>query len=257
MNIMVFDTETTNLEKPFCYNIGYVVYNTDTAEIICKKEFVIEQVWHNPMLFVTAYYAEKKELYISRLKGRKCTLEKFGYATQTMYRDIKQYEIHHAFAYNSDFDVRVFEYNCDWFKCINPLDTVQVHDIRGQVHEKIAFDKIYQAYCETYELFTESGNYSTTAESVYKFIKQNDDFVEEHTALADSLIELEILLYCINKGCEYENDYKTYTTIPRTILKKFEVIDANGTSHKFDYTDKRKIRGEDGIRLIIKQNEGS
>ena len=24
MNIMVFDTETTNLEKPFCYNIGYV-----------------------------------------------------------------------------------------------------------------------------------------------------------------------------------------------------------------------------------------
>ena len=93
MNIMVFDTETTNLEKPFAYNIGYVVYNTDTAEVICKKDYVVEQVWHNPMLFITAYYASKRELYVNRLKGRRCVLDKFGYITQTMYRDIKQYEI--------------------------------------------------------------------------------------------------------------------------------------------------------------------
>ena len=87
MNIMVFDTETTSLEKPFCYNIGYVIYSTDTAEVLCKKDFVVEQVWHNPMLFVTAYYSSKKELYISRMKGRKCVLDKFGYITQTMYRE--------------------------------------------------------------------------------------------------------------------------------------------------------------------------
>ena len=233
MNIMVFDTETTNLEKPFCYNIGYVVYNTDTAEVICKKDFVVEQVWHNPMLFVTAYYASKKELYVSRLKGRKCVLNKFGYITQTMYRDIKQYEIHHAFAYNSNFDVRVFEFNCDWFKCINPLDTVQVHDIRGQVHNKIAFDKIYQAYCDEHNLLTDSGNYSTTAEDVYRFLKKDNEFIEEHTALADSLIELEILLHCIDKGCEYETDYEVYRTIPKNILKEFEVIEYNGGSEEW------------------------
>ena len=29
MNIMVFDTETVSVNKPFCYNIGYVIYNTD------------------------------------------------------------------------------------------------------------------------------------------------------------------------------------------------------------------------------------
>lgn len=253
MNIMVFDTETANLEKPFAYNIGYVIYNTDTAEVICKKDYVVEQVWHNPMLFITAYYASKRELYVSRLKGRKCVLDKFGYITQAMYRDIKQYEIHHAFAYNSDFDVRVFEFNCDWFKCINPLDTVQVHDIRGHVHHKIAFDKIYQAYCDEHELFTESGNYSTTAESVYRFIKQDNEFVEEHTALADSEIELEILLHCISLGSEWETDYKTYQSIPKHTLKEYEVIDAEGTSHKFPYTEKRKINGADGVRLTIRE----
>ena len=92
MNILVFDTETVNLEKPFAYNIGYVVYNTDSAEILVKRDYVVEQVWHNPMLFVTAYYADKRDLYIGRMRSRKCIMDKFGYITQAMYRDIKEPE---------------------------------------------------------------------------------------------------------------------------------------------------------------------
>ena len=251
MNIIVFDTETVNLEKPFCYNIGYAIYNTDSREILARKDFVVEQVWHNPMLFITAYYATKKELYISRLKGRSCIMDKFGYITQQMYRDIKEFEIQHAFAYNSDFDVRVFEFNCDWFKCINPLELVTVHDIRGQVHNKIAFTEAYQSFCEENELYTDSGNYATTAEAVYKFLKDDKDFNEEHTALADSIIELDILRYCIDEGCEWTTDYKVYKTIPKKTPKEYEVIDAEGTSHKFPYTSKRKITNGDGVKLKL------
>ena len=252
MNIMVFDTETTSLEKPFCYNIGYVIYNTDTAEVVVKKDFVVEQVWHNPMLFTTAYYADKRDLYVGRMRCRSCVLDKFGYITRAMYRDIKEYEVQHAFAYNSPFDVKVFEFNCDWFKCINPLDTVQVHDIRGHVHKKIAFSAEYQTYCDKHGLYSEAGNYSTTAEAVYRYVSSNDDFIEEHTALADAVIELGILCYCVEHGCDWETDYKTYRTIPRVVLKTFEVIDAEGTSHKFPYTSKTKIRGADGFRLTRK-----
>ena len=50
MNIVVFDTETTNLEKPFCYNIGYMIVDTDSKQVVLEREFVVEQVWHNPML---------------------------------------------------------------------------------------------------------------------------------------------------------------------------------------------------------------
>lgn len=253
MNIMIFDTETTNLEKPFCYNIGYVIYNTDTAEILVKKDYVVEQVWHNSMLFTTAYYASKRDIYIARMKSRQCKMDKFGYITQTMYRDIKEYEIQHAFAYNSDFDERVFQFNCDWFKCINPFDTVQVHDIRGQVHNKIAFTDEFQAYCDEHELYTESGNYSTTAEAVYRFITKDNEFIEEHTALADSEIEAAILEYCVLAGAEWLENYKVYRTIPKNSIKEFEVIDADGESHKFQYTSKRKITGADGVRLTIKQ----
>lgn len=253
MNILVFDTETTDTNKPFCYNIGYIVYDTDNHEILLKRDFVIEQIWHNLELFVSAYYAEKRELYISKLKGKKSKLEKFGYTTQTMYRDIKQFEINHAYAYNSSFDERVFQYNCDWFKCINPLDIVQVHDIRGQVHDRFAFAESFQNFCDKYELYTESGNYSTTAENVYRFITNNENFVEEHTALEDSLIELEILIETIKAGADWVTDYKVYTTIPRKQLKQFTIIDRYGTEHNFDYTNKRKITDKEGFRLSVKE----
>lgn len=253
MNIMVFDTETINLEKPFVYNIGYVIYNTDTAEILVTKDYVVEQVWHNPMLFVTAYYANKKDIYISRMRQRSCVMDKFGYITRAMYRDIKEYEVQHAFAYNSPFDVRVFNWNCDWFKCINPLDTVQVHDIRGQVHKKIAFTKAYQDFCDEHGLYSDSGNYSTSAETAYKFVTKTNDFVEEHTALADSLIELEILVACVDGSEDWIADYTVYNSIARTQMREFEVVDSDGVSHKFPYTHKRKISGIDGVKLTIKE----
>ena len=56
MNILVFDTETIDVEHPFCYNVGYVVVNTKTKEKLLKRDYVVEQVWGNKMLFSTAYY---------------------------------------------------------------------------------------------------------------------------------------------------------------------------------------------------------
>ena len=210
MNIMVFDTETTSLEKPFCYNIGYIIMDTESREVRIKRDFVVEQVWHNTMLFTTAYYADKREIYVNRMKARKVRMEKFGYITQQMYRDIVEFEIQHAYAYNSPFDVKVFAYNCEWFKCINPLDTVAVHDIRGYVHKKIAWSEHFQALCDEHGWYTESGNYSTTAETLFRYLTGDVEWQEEHTALADSEIEGAILCECIERGCEWNEDYKVY-----------------------------------------------
>ena len=92
MNFVVFDTETTSLNKPFTYNIGYVILDED-GTLLLEKDFVVEQIWHNLPLFSTAYYAEKRPTYVASMKARKTAMKKFGYICQEMARDFKKYEI--------------------------------------------------------------------------------------------------------------------------------------------------------------------
>lgn len=297
MNIVVFDTETTDLEKPFCYNIGYVIFDTDTQTKVLKRDFVVEQVWHNIELFQSAYYAEKRPLYVGRLRARTASLDKWGYIMQRMRRDLKQFEVEHGFAHNSDFDERVFEYNCDWFKTMNPLDEITVHDIRGHVCESMAQTLEYQQFCDNNanaiianrinainpqkfdektqtwkaktqkqidneklsiideveaEWFTEAGNYATNAQIVYRFLIDNPSYTEEHTAMMDSDIECDILWACVQNGCAWIADYKK-PSIVRHSPKQMTIIDANGVSHTFDYTAKRKLPHNGGYKLTDKR----
>ena len=251
MNIMVFDTETVSVNKPFCYNIGYVIYNTDTDETLVKKDFIVEQIWHNMPLFSTAYYADKRPIYVNRMRAKKTKMNKFGYICKEMIKDLNTFNVEYAYAYNSSFDEKVFEYNCDYFKCNNPFDTVPILDIRGNVHNSIAFTQNFKNFCDEHNRFTEKGNYSTTAETVYQYITGIFDFEEEHTALADSEIELEILLYCINEGCEFGKEYKKYNSIPRE--KTLTIIDKRtDIPIKTKYSYKSIRISKDKTKITIK-----
>ena len=235
MYIVVFDTETTSVEKPFVYDIGYVVYDTENECVVLSRSYIVKQTWENRMLFSTAYYADKKEFYRQKMKAKAITKKPIAEIVAQMITDFEYYEIAFAYAFNSSFDEKVFEMNCEWHKVPNPFDNIEILDIRGLVHSKIAFTKAYQDFCERLELFTESGNYSTTAESVFKYVSGNTEFIEEHTALADAEIELDILLKCIELGCEWNTEYKVYRTIQRVVDKQLEVKDTEGEKHYFPY----------------------
>ncbi len=227
MKIVVFDTETICLSKPWAYNIGYVIYDTETGEILEAKDFVVEQIWHTEPLLETAYYADKKPLYVSRMRGKKCVMKKFGHITQEMCRDFKKYNVELAYAYNSSFDEKVFNFNCDWFKCVNPFDSIPISDIRGFVHH-FMIDENFFKWAEEHGAFTESGNYSTTAETITQYIRNNPDFSEDHTALSDTLIETEILFYCLDKGADINGDYTARRSIPRKVKKVFTIDTKQG-----------------------------
>lgn len=242
MNILVFDTETVDVEHAFCYNVGYTIVNIETREKLLKRDYVIEQVWENKMLFSTSYYAEKKQLYINALRGRKASIKHWGHTMQRMIKDIQDYNVEFAYAFNSPFDVRVFDFNSEWFKSSNALDYVQTIDIRGLINQLLFSDE-YKAFCEENGFYTESGNYSGNAETLTKFIRQDIDFVEDHTALSDSLIEADIILYMIDKyGVDITKEGKVYATVPRETEREMVIVH-NGVEHKFTYLKKLTRNG--------------
>lgn len=242
MNILVFDTETVDVEHAFCYNVGYTIVNIETREKLLKRDYVIEQVWENKMLFSTSYYAEKKQLYINALRGRKASIKHWGHTMQRMIKDIQEYGVEFAYAFNSPFDVRVFDFNSEWFKTSNALDYVETIDIRGLIN-KLLFSDEYKAFCEENGFYTESGNYSGNAETLTKFIRQDIDFVEDHTALSDSLIEADIILYMIDKyGVDITKEGKIYATVPRETEREMVIVH-NGVEHKFTYLKKLTRNG--------------
>ena len=245
-NFMVFDTETTSIDKPFCYNIGYVIANEN--ETLVRKSFVVEQIWHNLPLFNTAYYACKRPLYVSAMKARKTVLDKFGYICREMARDIKQYNVKFAFAYNSPFDERVFNFNCDWFKCLNPFDTVIIKDIRAFAHKYIVNNE-YMHFCERNEEFTESGNYSTTAETMFRYISSDIEFNEDHTALSDSIIELAILRRCLLAGATLDENLVAKRSIERKVEKTLHIQTAEQTDYYFEYESIRINKAKTEIKL--------
>lgn len=235
MNICIFDTETTSLDKPFCYNIGYIIVNTLNWETLVKRSYVVEQIWHNLPLFQSAYYADKRPLYVSAMRSRLSIMDKFGYICQQMNRDFKRFEVESAYAFNSSFDEKVFNFNCDWFKCINPFDDIPIFDIRGYVHYFIVNDN-YKKFCEENSRFSDTGNYSTTAETVYQYIRNEPDFSEAHTALEDAIIESEILAVCYMNGAKLGTNYKAFKSIERPQNKTLHIKTAEQTDYYFDYT---------------------
>lgn len=220
---MILDTETTSLDKPFCYDIGYTIFDMDIMMLVKDMHYVVEQTWHNLPLFESAYYKEKRPRYVTLMRQHKASMDKWGYIMRNMYRDIKQYNITDAYAYNSDFDDKVITFNCDWFKCNNPLENVAIHDIWGYASEFITNNAAYTAFCEQYERFTDTGNYKGSAEVVYQYLTNNPDFVEEHMGLYDSQIETYILAACIERGAQWASDYKVKKILPRVTEKPFTV----------------------------------
>jgi hypothetical protein len=237
LNIIIFDTETISLEKPFCYNVGYTILDTDTKTILEKRDFVISQIWNNQPLFSTAYYNEKKPLYVGKMRSRQADLRYWGYVMGQLRRDVKNYNVVYAYAYNSKFDDKVFDFNCDWHRTQNGLDNVRIIDLYGMAIQYIINQPDYQKWASDNKKVGTTGKPSATAESVYQYLTKNTDFVEEHTALADAIIETEILIECLNKGAKLGEDYAKSISINEENLNiQTLTIKINGEEvGSFDY----------------------
>lgn len=251
--ILILDTETTSVDKPFNYDFGWVVFDTAKNKVLEEKSYVIDQVWNNKALFSTAYFAEKRPLYTKAMKGRKAKRRKFGHVMQSLQRTLDRYGITDVYAYNVDFDKRVIAFNCQFFGVKNPVLNANYFDIWYYFQQAFGLSPHYLRWAIEHGALTDNGNVSTNAENAYRYIFGKPNFIEDHTALSDARIETKILWACINKQNRVPLTYGIRGNIQKVVstgIVKDLIIEQKGQEPiKIPFTNLTFYRKKNTIKL--------
>lgn len=217
-----FDTEGT--AKQLMYNIGYVIHDRK-GNIFTQGEYVISDIYDSEEI-LTAYYVDKLPLYTKRI-AKGLSVISFKQAINEIKQVIKKYKVNKMSAYNANYDMNAL-YKTAVYTDNNDTQAENARDYMEKNFPTIEIVDVYpfavtsllstRKYCKwicekilnglpVSYFFTPVGNLKTGAESVYKYLIDDPFFVEEHTALADALIETQILTAC----------YKTCKTINTAI----------------------------------------
>lgn len=200
MSIIVLDTETLGVFDPSVYDLGYVIYD-DVDGIIKTRDYITKEIFDQPELMKTAYYANKLPIYHKRLADGYCKKISWKYALRVLKRDINKYHVDGIYAYNSRFDTRAIAKTCEKLGIKTNPTADGITDIwKGLTDPHITGTKEYQDFCRRNGFMTKhkKPRCQAKAETVYRYLMNQTDYVEEHTALEDSKIELAILLKALS-----------------------------------------------------------
>lgn len=188
-NIIVLDVEGMSGKRP--YNIGFLVADFK-GHIYEEYSFAImPAIWENLETAIkTVQIVPKKmthkniqEILQNNTKYQWATIEDFVTKINEV---IAKYNVKEIWAYNCNFDKTAVSKLCD-------LNIVWL-DIWSAIVMTKCLTKKYVKFCRKHGFITEKGNCKTSAEVVYAYLTNDEDFEEEHTGLSDCHIEYEILL---------------------------------------------------------------
>lgn len=205
-NKIVLDTETT-LEQ-HVNDIAWTISNKNGN--IVYKRYLIKETSENE----TPFAPTKREYYKNLVDNHELPVVSIEFAISDLINDSIKYNAK-MYAYNSKFD---FDKINDTLKAYNSdlQLTENVIDIWALSYNTIIQQKSYVRFVRDNNLFTDKHNPKMSAESVYKYISDNVDFEEDHTALSDTIIETEILWRALaqhkkrNYQTPYWLDFKKY-----------------------------------------------
>ena len=201
---IVFDTETANgLDDPIVYDIGGAVVDKK-GNVYETFSFVIFEVFCEMKdLMQSAYYAEKIPMYEKQIANGERKIVKYSTAKKYINELAKKYNIKAMVAHNARFDYRsttktqryLTKSKYRWFIPYG----VELWDTMKMANDTICKQTHYKEFCYNNGYLTKNGRVRKTAEILYRYISGEHDFVEEHTGLADVMIEKEIFAHCIRQ----------------------------------------------------------
>lgn len=199
--IVVLDTETANdLDNPLVYDIGWAIVDK-YGKVYRQRSFINREIFFlEKDLMDSSYYAEKLPLYYKRIASGEAKVANWLTIKKILWEDMAEFETNIVSAHNARFDYKATATTQRWltksaYRYFFPYGT-EVWDTLKMARDVIGKMPTYKKWCEVNDYICKNGQLKLTAEVLYRFISGNEDFDEEHTGLADVLIEKDILAYC-------------------------------------------------------------
>ena len=223
------------IAKPLIYDLGYKVVDA-LGRTYERKSFLIQEIFCVPAIFNTAHYKDKREIYLERLAKGETQIVSWENAMKELLFDLERTEATGAF--NSMFDFKkALPFTEEYISRLYDIDYYEWEQKQNATCERIAagekmentkeFDQYnfnfrgadypmfclwglaceylinndeYKQYCIDYGRLSPSLKYfSTNAETVFRYLSNNNDFIESHTAIDDADIETEIFAKVMKK----------------------------------------------------------
>lgn len=177
------------------YHIGGLIHNRNGKIYGCFNFLILE---HLDKIQIDEYAKKNIKLYEKMLEEGNATIIPTEEKAIEVINDIlNHFNVKYLMAFNSGFD---FCKTC----CRDLLEGREFIDIYLMALQTIAKRKKYAKFCEENNLLSRTKKtYASTAESFYAYLTGNEAYEEEHTALEDSKIELQIFLACVNTHLKY------------------------------------------------------
>lgn len=185
------DTETVGgaCGDNLIYHIGGLIHDRQ-GNVIAGFNYIIAE---NYEMFDNAFYAKRNMArYDEMVRTGTATMISTEEMALAMIDNLcNYYGVDYMMAYNTGYD----------FTKTNAkilLDNREFIDLWLMANETLVQKKKYAEFCKENNFRTNGNNAKASAEVVYAFLTGNPSYEEEHTALEDAKIEMEIFKACIN-----------------------------------------------------------
>ena len=217
MNVMVIDGETCETRRDergqldtSCgqvYDLGGEVLHVESGKILDEFDLVNEDVFFGmPEAMNEAYFADKIPQYLEDMRMQRRKIVDTWDMWKTVSNMCKKHNIEAIAAHNALFDVKTLNatirYQTKSKKRYFLPYGIPIMDTMKMADQVICKTKEYIDFCKTNNYMTKHDvpRPQKTAEVLWRFLTNNNNFQEAHTGLADVKIEAQIFLECVRRG---------------------------------------------------------
>ena len=198
---IILDNETANdIDCPLVYDFGFSVID-ENGKAYASYSFVNADIFCDDEIMSTAYFADKIPQYWEDIKSGKRVLKSFRSIERIFRRVCRDWDVDTFVAHNARFDYIALQTTKRYIttskeRFFFPYGSKFIDTLKLS-REVFGHDETYRNFCVTNGYVTNYGQNRYTAEIIYRFLTNNNSFEEEHTGLADCMIEKEIFRHCL------------------------------------------------------------